>query len=274
MAVPAVGVFAGGFTLEAAEAVAGQQSLDGELPDLSGTGSECPVDAAPAQDVLALMSALVDKSLVQPAPAAGLSVPSRFGMLETIREFALEQLAASGEIEAVSAAHAAYFVTLVETFFPRPGMEREGMLDYLAPEVPNLRGALAHLVERRAGGGGSAVGGSLAPSLLVVAGRLRGGPAVVGDSACARWRPGGARPRADRRVGNRGAAGRSRARNRTRRRGARHLGRSRLPVRGGLCLASTAGWRRSGTATSTAQRPATPRRSTCGKCSTSPTGWR
>lgn len=120
-----LGVFAGGFTLEDVEAVAGN-----------------------GHSVLALVAALVDKSLVRSMPAATSTSVSRFTMLETIREFALEQLAGSGAAAATRAAHAAHFVSLVETLIPRPGGERAGWLERLAPEVPNLRGALAFFVER------------------------------------------------------------------------------------------------------------------------------
>ena len=70
-------VFSGGWTLEAAEAVVGH---DGVL------------------DVFTGITALADKSLVRPVATTG--PDPRFGMLETIREFGLEQLAAAGEFDA------------------------------------------------------------------------------------------------------------------------------------------------------------------------------
>jgi predicted ATPase len=121
-----LGVFAGGFTLEAAEAVGGE------------TGTSV---------ILALIAALVDKSLVRPLPVEAPTAVPRFGMLETIREFALERLEASGETEVTSALHAAHIVDLVATLIPKPGGERQGWLERLAPEVPNMRGALARAVE-------------------------------------------------------------------------------------------------------------------------------
>lgn len=69
-------VFAGGWTLEAAESVA---NPEGEL----------------GRDQLEVLGSLVNKSLVRRAPTASGAV--RFGMLETIREFGVEQLNAAGE---------------------------------------------------------------------------------------------------------------------------------------------------------------------------------
>jgi predicted ATPase/DNA-binding CsgD family transcriptional regulator len=104
-----LGVFAGGFTFAAAEAVAGDS------------------DAAGVIDVLAK---LIDHGLVQrpaePGPA------SRPRLLETIREFALEELAASGEEDDVRAAHAAFYVALA----------RSGDSVRLEPEQANLRAAV------------------------------------------------------------------------------------------------------------------------------------
>jgi predicted ATPase/class 3 adenylate cyclase len=82
-----LGAFVGGCTLEAAEAVAG--------PD---------ADA----DVFAGLTGLVEESLLR--QEAGPQDEPRFRMLETIREFALEQLAQSGEEEVVRARHAEWLL--------------------------------------------------------------------------------------------------------------------------------------------------------------------
>ena len=118
-----LGVFAGGFTLEAAEAVGGD-------------------DSAPA--TLALVAALVDKSLVRLQTGAGAETVPRFEMLETIREFALEQLATSGEDAATRAAHAHYCTHLVDTL-RRPAGAQKGPLDQLQTEHANVRAALEWL---------------------------------------------------------------------------------------------------------------------------------
>ena len=81
-------VFAGGFTLEAAEAVG---NAAGDLP----------------LDVEAGIEALVDASLLQVAEVVG---ESRFTMLETVREFGLERLEAAGESDAVRQRHARHFL--------------------------------------------------------------------------------------------------------------------------------------------------------------------
>ena len=85
--------FAGGFTLEAAQAVADPYATLG-----------LPIDEG--------VAALVNKSLLQPTePWEG---EARFLMLETLREYALEKLAASGEEQRTRQAHAAYFLVLAE----------------------------------------------------------------------------------------------------------------------------------------------------------------
>ncbi|HYP59093.1 MAG TPA: LuxR C-terminal-related transcriptional regulator [Thermomicrobiales bacterium] len=87
-----LGVFVGGFTLEAAEAIGAV-----------GTAGV---------DVLRILSSLVDKSLVRLDPAA-IGGP-RYLMLETIREFARDELLASAESVDVRNAHAVWFSHLAE----------------------------------------------------------------------------------------------------------------------------------------------------------------
>jgi non-specific serine/threonine protein kinase len=95
-------VFVGGFTLEAAEAV-------GEEPRNRDRGPEaCLGDPLAVPSVLA---SLVDKSLLR--QVVGPAGPPRYTILETIREYGLEQLAASGETGLVSRRHAEYFAGLV-----------------------------------------------------------------------------------------------------------------------------------------------------------------
>src|SRR5262249_27103692 len=85
-----LGGFAAGGTLEAAEAVA-------LAPD------------EPALDLLEGFAGLVDHSLVRKEPDPG---GVRVAMLDTIRAYALEQLASRGELEATQRRHATYFVDL------------------------------------------------------------------------------------------------------------------------------------------------------------------
>jgi len=88
-----LGAFAGGFTLEAAQAVADPH-------------------AALNRSVEEGLRALVDKSLLEVREP--LDGERRFLMLETLRDYALEKLAESGEAEGARRAHAAYFLVLAE----------------------------------------------------------------------------------------------------------------------------------------------------------------
>ncbi len=134
-------VFAGGCTLEAAEALAGGQG--------EGTGGQAndfflspcpPVPLSPS--VLDGLGALVDANLVQQIEAV--DGEPRFLMLETIREYGLEQLAGSGEEAAVRQRHAAWFLAVAEDFFTVE--QREGSLAPLfrvERDLANFRVALA-----------------------------------------------------------------------------------------------------------------------------------
>jgi predicted ATPase len=119
-------VFAGGCTLEGVEAVCDTKS------DLS-------------LDLLEGMASMVDKSLVQPIePGKG---ESRFGMLETIREYALEKLETSDEEGATRRAHAAYCLVLAEETAEQGGVEGSEWLGRFALEQDNFRAALEWLTE-------------------------------------------------------------------------------------------------------------------------------
>jgi predicted ATPase/DNA-binding CsgD family transcriptional regulator len=124
-------VFAGGFTLEAAQAVCC-------VADDSSPDSEQALGAG----VLDGVAALVDQNLLKRMEQVG-NEP-RFGMLETIREYGLEQLAASGEAEAIRSRHADFFLALAEALEPAlQGPERESTLARLQAELDNLRAAIA-----------------------------------------------------------------------------------------------------------------------------------
>jgi predicted ATPase/DNA-binding winged helix-turn-helix (wHTH) protein len=122
--------FVGGCTLEGAEAVC---DTKGDL-DL---------------DLLDGMTSMVDKSLAQQVePAKG---ESRFVMLETIREYALEKLEASGEKALTKRAHAAYCLVLAEEHATdqngAEGAEGAEWLERFALEHDNFRAALEWLTE-------------------------------------------------------------------------------------------------------------------------------
>jgi predicted ATPase len=124
-------VFAGDFTLEAAEAVC--------VLDAASTASSSEADDGA---VLEQLAQLLDKSLVQPQQDTG--GEPRFTMLETIHEYAQEQLVASGEAAAMQQRHADYFLRLAEEADPHMfGQEREVWMERLDREEANLRAALA-----------------------------------------------------------------------------------------------------------------------------------
>jgi predicted ATPase len=116
-------VFVGGWTLEAAEAVA---NLEGDREVLEG------------------LAVLADESLIRLDESGG---EPRYGMLETIREFAQERLAASGEDAMLRLAHAAYFRALAEHGKPHLyGAGQRTWLRRLEAEHPNFRAALEALI--------------------------------------------------------------------------------------------------------------------------------
>ena len=119
-------VFAGDFSLEAAEATCG--------PDLEGK-------------FLDTLASLVDNSLlVSRAEAAwnGEDGEPRFAMLETIREYAAERLKSSGETEEIHRAHAVYYLALAEATQPETvvSSQSEWWWTRLEREHDNLRAAL------------------------------------------------------------------------------------------------------------------------------------
>jgi predicted ATPase/transcriptional regulator with XRE-family HTH domain len=114
-------VFAGGCTLEAAEALG--SALGGS-----------PVN------LLSGLSSLVDKSLIQAEARGG---ATRFVMLETVREYGLERLAAAGETATVRRAHATYFLAMAATDADSVGDVQARWLARLDAEYDNFRAALA-----------------------------------------------------------------------------------------------------------------------------------
>jgi len=129
-------IFVGGCTLDAAEAVCGQPP----------TRHPAPGHPQDAISVLDGVASLIDKSLIQQGGDA--NGESRLVMLETIREFGLECLATSGEMEWMRRAHANYFLTLAEEAeLQTGGSQQVAWLERLEREHDNLRAALRWLVE-------------------------------------------------------------------------------------------------------------------------------
>ena len=118
-------VFVGGAELEAIEHVA---NPDGRL------------------DTIELIADLVEQSLVR---AIGDAAEARFGMLETIREFAVERLEASGEAVDHRARHERYYVELAERGHdPLGGPEQIEWLDRFRREEDNFRAVLRRALRR------------------------------------------------------------------------------------------------------------------------------
>ena len=120
-------VFAGGCTLGAVE---GLYTALGEIP----------------ADLLNGVASLIDKSLLRQTEQEG---EPRLLMLETIREYGLEALDASGEMASTRRAHTFYYLRLAEDAEAETGGPRQGVwLDRLEREHDNLRAALQWSLER------------------------------------------------------------------------------------------------------------------------------
>ncbi len=116
-----LGIFVGGFSLEAAESVCG---LDGD------------------SDVFAGVETLFNSSLLNRTEA--LTGDTRFEMLETIREYALERLAESGEMEALREKHARYFggIIVQQAAGGLYSVKALEWLNWLESELDNIRATL------------------------------------------------------------------------------------------------------------------------------------
>jgi predicted ATPase/DNA-binding CsgD family transcriptional regulator len=136
MLLERLSVFAGGWTLEAAEAV-------------------CSGDGIEMTDVTEGVLRLVNKSLVVAVePPDG---HQRYRLLETVRQYARERLVSAGAAEAAHERHAAYFLAFVEAENPEELLRAEAllnpegvMLDRLEGELDNLRAALRWWIESQA----------------------------------------------------------------------------------------------------------------------------
>jgi predicted ATPase/class 3 adenylate cyclase len=120
----ALSTFAGGASFDAIEAVCSD-------PDL---------------DVFECLESLVDKSLIR--RSEGVDGEIRFGMLETIRDFARERLLESGKAPELRERHAAWYLALAERVQPDiMGSEKGRWLDLLDQEHDNLRAAITWAIE-------------------------------------------------------------------------------------------------------------------------------
>lgn len=134
-------VFAGGFSLEAAETVA------------SGGAVEAP-------DVADLVAGLVDRSLVQRPGSSS----ARYRLLEPLRQYATERLATHGEADAVRRRHLQFFLAMAEGAAPAlRGLAQRTCLDELEREHDNLGAALASAAELGDTDGGLRLAAALGP---------------------------------------------------------------------------------------------------------------
>jgi predicted ATPase/DNA-binding CsgD family transcriptional regulator/tetratricopeptide (TPR) repeat protein len=147
-----LGVFVGGCTLEAAEWVSGRDGRrdagGGRMTDIHRPSTSSPLHPITASpSALDLVSSLVDKSLLQVNDGPG--GEPRYALLETVREFALERLAESGEETTIRVNHAAWFLAVAEQteIATWGGPEHAHWLDQIEAELSNLRGALGWLEE-------------------------------------------------------------------------------------------------------------------------------
>ena len=155
-------VFAGGFTIEAAETVCRRPvsdmgmsqsvrmsalnidklSLADDTPVLQTINRLLPTDF----DVIDCITSLVDKSLLVAREQTDGEM--RFRMLEVVREYAVEALAGGDRAEAMFRSHAQYFLDLAEEAEPHlRGASSAEWLDRLENEDDNLRAALAWTLE-------------------------------------------------------------------------------------------------------------------------------
>jgi predicted ATPase len=126
-----LGVFEGGFTLEAAEYVVGA----GDQDQVAGG------------DTLGDLAALVDSSLLSQQDS---SDRPRFTMLATVREYALEQLSQQGGLERMRELHARYYLQLGDRVeLELEGAQQRDWVLRLDEESDNLRAVIRYLLDRR-----------------------------------------------------------------------------------------------------------------------------
>ncbi len=127
-------IFVGGCTLEAIEALCA--ALDTQTPAVA---------------MLDAVASLIDKSLLQQSEQE--AVEPRLVMLETTREYGLEQLVARGEEEATRRAYAACYLQQADDAYAklRVDSQRAALLEWLKREYENLRAALNWWLARAEG---------------------------------------------------------------------------------------------------------------------------
>jgi predicted ATPase/DNA-binding CsgD family transcriptional regulator len=174
-----LGAFAEGFSLEAAEAVCGPET----------SGKPVGTQRLPAvESVLEGIAALVEASLLraeeEAAPHRTQGVPGsrypepRYGMLETVRAFAAEQLAASGEPDAIEDRHAGYYLAQAKQANSSPNAEAAVWLDKMERDYGNYRNAIVRMVKAGDADGALRLAGAMA-FYWFYRGRLLEGVAIL-----------------------------------------------------------------------------------------------
>jgi predicted ATPase len=131
-------IFVGGCTVDAAE------SICAELKSAASGGTFLNLQSA----ILNLLESLVDNSLLQQIETA--DGDARFMMLETIREYALDRLVASGELATLRQQHAGYYLQLAQQAEPELDTQQDVWLERLEREHDNLLAALDAVQEQNA----------------------------------------------------------------------------------------------------------------------------
>jgi DNA-binding CsgD family transcriptional regulator len=145
-------VFYGGFDLDAAQTVAGSGAVE-------------------RYQVLDQLTLLLDKSLVVADDSRG---RTRYRLLETVRQYALEKLGESGEADAVRARHRDHYTALAAVLDAPAGSDHERRLEQAEIEIDNLRAAFGWSREKSDAELALALACSLQP-LWLARGRLREG---------------------------------------------------------------------------------------------------
>jgi predicted ATPase/class 3 adenylate cyclase/DNA-binding CsgD family transcriptional regulator len=112
-------VFAGGFDVDAAQAVAGDDEVE-------------------RYQIMDQLTLLVDKSLVVADDSTG---RSRYRLLETVRQYAQEKLVESGEADAVRSCHRDYYTSMAAVLDAPAGHDHERRIEQAETEIDNLRAA-------------------------------------------------------------------------------------------------------------------------------------
>jgi predicted ATPase/class 3 adenylate cyclase/DNA-binding CsgD family transcriptional regulator len=116
-----VAVFPGGFDLPAAQAVAGDSDLH-------------------PHQILDLLALLIDKSLVVAENAGG---RTRYRLMETVRQYALERLGESGEADQVRGQHRDYYTAMAALLDEPTSVGHQILVEQAESEIDNLRAAFA-----------------------------------------------------------------------------------------------------------------------------------